>query len=466
MVSADNVNYDVLTLIFAFLGNNDLVSASLVSKSFKAGTTPRLYRSIYFKLGQMKRWPKVASPFSVILNHPGLGMHVRSCDIKAVPKLKGQPHPLFMSDCAEGLALCPNLVSFTCLNDVPPFLSLLPPKGRLTELKLHAALGTEQAKVLTRLDGLHSLALYQASLSICHSLSTWIPTLAKSLTSLTITNSPDFNEIVLESTVSYLSHLYSLHVTGCPKVSHQILLRLAAHTPVLESLSFTTWENPTTSLNPPTLSLLKLQHLSVDTRCSFSPHSVPSLYNSIFTAFAASPLRSLTFKLSERMVVGDTFIQQIVDNHGATLVRLNAVNVDLTEHSIETICSGCDYLEQLSVVIPAKHELDMFSDALSFASSLHTLIDVSDSHSVHGPRATLSATDVREIFRIATTLKTIISGNRRWTCERIPIYVTDIDNYSDDIDYEDEIEDYEIKLKLDRLKHSSNITQHLLECAG
>jgi F-box-like len=63
MVSADNVNYDVLAFIFAFLRSNDLVSAALVSKSFKAGAIPRLYRSVHFRLDQMKRWPRVSASY-------------------------------------------------------------------------------------------------------------------------------------------------------------------------------------------------------------------------------------------------------------------------------------------------------------------------------------------------------------------------------------------------------------------
>jgi hypothetical protein len=58
-------------------------------------------------------------------------------------------------------------------------------------------------------------------------------------------------------------------------------------------------------------------------------------------------------------------------------------------------------------------------------------------------------------------------------CERIPIYATD-DEYDEDEDDEDEdddfdedpepdIEDWEIKLKLERLRHSGGTAHHLLD---
>lgn len=59
MVSADNLNLDCLEIIFAYLYGNDLVSVSLVSRSFLAGVIPRLYRSLVFTLNQAKRYPAV-----------------------------------------------------------------------------------------------------------------------------------------------------------------------------------------------------------------------------------------------------------------------------------------------------------------------------------------------------------------------------------------------------------------------
>jgi len=97
MVSADNLNLDVLESIFGYLSGsgNDLASVALVSRSFLAGVIPRLYCTLRFRLNHAKRYPavcdtsilsvaehlllfwKVTSPFGSILAHPGLAIHVR-----------------------------------------------------------------------------------------------------------------------------------------------------------------------------------------------------------------------------------------------------------------------------------------------------------------------------------------------------------------------------------------------------
>ena len=63
MVSADNLNLDVLELIFSFLSGNDLPSVALVSRSFLAGVIPRLYDSISYRIRQMKGYDSVRSSF-------------------------------------------------------------------------------------------------------------------------------------------------------------------------------------------------------------------------------------------------------------------------------------------------------------------------------------------------------------------------------------------------------------------
>jgi hypothetical protein len=97
MVNAQNLNLDVLELVFAHLATgNDLASVALVSRSFLAGVIPRLYETLLFRLSQAKRYPsvssrlirlpqvaltlsqKVTAPFAAILKHPGLAKHVRN----------------------------------------------------------------------------------------------------------------------------------------------------------------------------------------------------------------------------------------------------------------------------------------------------------------------------------------------------------------------------------------------------
>jgi hypothetical protein len=67
MVSADNLNLDVLEMIFAYLSGKDLASVALVSRSFLAGVIPRLYCSLLFRLSQGKKYPQVGLIFVPML---------------------------------------------------------------------------------------------------------------------------------------------------------------------------------------------------------------------------------------------------------------------------------------------------------------------------------------------------------------------------------------------------------------
>ena len=57
MVSADNLNLDVLELICAYLDQHNLFHFSLVSQNFTAAATPRLYRSIGYDFSQSLSHP-------------------------------------------------------------------------------------------------------------------------------------------------------------------------------------------------------------------------------------------------------------------------------------------------------------------------------------------------------------------------------------------------------------------------
>ena len=56
----------------------------------------------------------------------------------------------------------------------------------------------------------------------------------------------ELNEIVLESALLQVGpRLLGLHIIGCVKIDHVVVLRLLNHTPLLESLSFTTYVSQT-----------------------------------------------------------------------------------------------------------------------------------------------------------------------------------------------------------------------------
>jgi hypothetical protein len=62
MVSADNLNLDVLERIFYYLCGNSLPSVALVSKSFLDAVIPELYRTLSFVPRHAKRYPRVSLP--------------------------------------------------------------------------------------------------------------------------------------------------------------------------------------------------------------------------------------------------------------------------------------------------------------------------------------------------------------------------------------------------------------------
>lgn len=94
MVSASNLNFDCLELIFIYLAGNDLVSISLVSRSFLAGVIPRLYRSLIFGPKQAKRYPAVGISVNTkavdvidgILVRLADQLSVRHCTSKSRPR--------------------------------------------------------------------------------------------------------------------------------------------------------------------------------------------------------------------------------------------------------------------------------------------------------------------------------------------------------------------------------------------
>ena len=166
-----------------------------------------------------------------------------------------------MVSCTKAFRMFQGLVSFTFLVNVCPFLPVLGTMERLSELKLHAALNREQAKAVSKVEKLKRLSLIEASLGICHALLTWIPKMSASLRSIKITvrahsymeafrhltmqvyiqNSRDLNETVLETMIKAVPNLRSLHILGCPKISHPTTFQLINFSNHIEYLSISTW---------------------------------------------------------------------------------------------------------------------------------------------------------------------------------------------------------------------------------
>ncbi|PCH36878.1 hypothetical protein WOLCODRAFT_127783 [Wolfiporia cocos MD-104 SS10] len=417
MVSADNLNLDCLEIIFALLHESDLVSVSLVSRSFLAGVIPRLYRTLAFKVNQTKRYPSIISPFASVVAHPNLASHVRNIDLRAVPlsRVKTHPQPEFISDCLKTIALCRNLVSFVCTpNVLPSFLAGLREKSSLQHLRFNGTLIAKQATMLLDVPPLKSMVVETGSLDFVNVLPRWAARLKPSLTNLTLCHLKDLNDCVLESTLSQLPRLTGLHIMGCPRIDHHSVLRLTSHTPNLESLAFTCWESAR-PLETPRSTLPRLKHLCVDTHRTMATFETPPSWSNFIdiTRSWSCKLTSVVFKLPEKWLIGEEFVEMLVDAHGSNLTRIALLNCVISSESIERICKRCARLEYLAISIP-KDILPFVAD-LSHSKSLHTLSDASDAHSA---KSVLSKREVESIMRKVPSLWRIVSDDRIWTVER------------------------------------------------
>ncbi|EEB91581.1 hypothetical protein MPER_10037 [Moniliophthora perniciosa FA553] len=277
--------------------------------------------------------------------------------------------------------MCTNLLSFKCVKPIlPMFLKALQNKERLQELRVHAALTTLQADMLSTIRNLQSLALDSASWNVIDMLPKWAPNFSSTLTNLVIYMSSDLNEVVLEQMLRQLPGLVGLHVIGCPKVDHNTILRLASHAPHLESLSLSTTE----SSNIPDAfipELSNLKHLGLDTRYSTSSSPAPVVLSSILKLLRlASPaLTSFVLRVPEVKAVGRSFIEQLVKDYAQTLKQVSFLDCGIEMDSIVHICSNCESLERLELPIPLK-ELIVFTAAIGRSDTLRTVVDTN----VHG----------------------------------------------------------------------------------
>ncbi|KAF8153001.1 hypothetical protein B0H34DRAFT_754140 [Crassisporium funariophilum] len=435
MVSADNLNLDVLELIFAFLSGNDLASVASVSRSFLAGVIPRLYQTISYRMRHGKGYGEgqTMSPFASILAHRHLAVHVRNIELRTVPTIKSQCHPAFVRECAEAIRICKNLKLFKCTvpNVLPTFLPSLKEKSHLEDLTVHANLTSDQAKMLLKLGNLQSLTVNFATWNVVDVLPSWTESLSGTLTSLTLyvmlvffftkrhalirlQMISELNEGVLKSVLTHLPGLTGLHIVGCTKVDHVVVLHLASHTPLLESLSLTTSESTRELIFPPS-PLRHLRNLAVDTRCSATPSPSPAILIAIlaYLKFSSSVLLSFTMRLPERKaVVDETFITRLLENHAHSLRRLSFLDCGVSQKSITEICKACLHLERLDVAIPSK-DLMMFASNLSKSTSLKTLMEV-DRHVEHGVRQSIGRIDAHYMFSKCLSLRKIITNQRIW----------------------------------------------------
>lgn len=422
MVSADNLNLDVLEEIFSYLPHGPtLASIALVSRSFLEAVVPRLYASISFHLRHAKCYPEATTPFGAILSRPDLATYVRNVEILEMPKSQKANklihNATFMRECTTALKLCHNLSSFkmTVSGAAIHFFPCIIDKLRLEKLWLHANLTPMQSESLLSLPSLRSLELQAGSWSVADILPKWIQTsLHRSLRHLTLYMMTDLNEDVLESALQQLPELRGLHVIGCPKADHNCVLRVARHTPLLENLSISTSEvNKIIGLPPSELSCIR--NLALDSRSPDTQEIISAVLQYLRVTYF--PLTSFKLRVSQnKVVIPLDLIKNLVEVYGHSLQRLSFLDCDVQTKSISHICKNCPRLERLDVAIPMK-ELGSFGKALSHAKSLRTIVDV-DHHVQHGPRTNLTSDNVEFFMNYAPNLKTIVDGNRVWTRQR------------------------------------------------
>ncbi|KAJ7624487.1 hypothetical protein FB45DRAFT_923564 [Roridomyces roridus] len=422
MVVRNNLNLDVLELIFSHLAGNDLPTVALVSHAFFGAVIPYLYSILLFRLSQAKRYPRVMSPFAAIAVHPEFAIHVRH----------DQYNPKFLAECSRALALCNNLTSFRCsVDSLPPFISVLQKKDRLRDLRIYAKLTTEQClKMVGGAAQIRHLTLDFASWNVMNLLPQWAGALRSSLTTLTLFMANELNETVLESALEQLPNLLGLHVIGCTKIDHVSILGLVHHTPNLTALSMTTGDCSARALPTPGTSLANLVHLALDVRFhnqspAFLGVSSTSsvVLTSIFTHIAASSpsLTSVILKYPDRqnpVTIASSFIQQqLIGAHGRTLKTIALIDCYVDLDVIAAISGSCVGLERFEVMIPMR-DLKLFTAALSNSHTLRLLVDANALNTQHPRRSGPSLTQdyLKQMFTAVASLRKVVGGDRRvWT---------------------------------------------------
>ena len=259
--------------------------------------------------------------------------------------------------------------------------------------------------------------------------------------------SQEANGVVLEALLPSLPHLRGLHVIGCPKASHSVVIpAVVAHAPLLKELSFTIFVCPffiqlidTHSLQEITsLNILcsqtplpSLRHLAIDVRTTSDATAVAIA--SIFVSLTS--LSTLLLKFSDRQFPVWNSVIDAIPPHGVATVPLRHLSLMDCAVSIDTIrrmSSRCKDVERLELPLPIKEMVFIFrsysgyrsshvtfqrafTTAISGLDGLHTLIDVGDAHASHGPRASLTKDDVKFMMRTCVNLKKVVSDGRMWT---------------------------------------------------
>lgn len=120
---------------------------------------------------------------------------------------------------------------------------------------------------------------------------------------------------------------------------------------------------------PAEILLPSLRHITLDTHCAMAPTTIAALWTSLFAKFKswASPLASLTLKMSERLVLGDEFVEDLLGTHGKSLEVIKFINCTVSLDCLVFVCKRAVKLRILGITIPPKDD---------FVSSRFCIMDI------------------------------------------------------------------------------------------
>ncbi|KAG8820847.1 hypothetical protein FRC18_011570 [Serendipita sp. 400] len=439
MVSADNLPFDVLPLIFANVpGGKDLLSVALVSKSFNGAATPLIYGSITINVSVTKKLTKRAqSPFQTLLDRKDLDKFPRKLTITAVPLDRGRVSERFHIVLAMALPKLVNLSSFVfdahlTVSFLPALLSNLATPSQLKELSLLADnLNPQQAKLLlhighrTKLDrggSLQKLSLRSPSTCVLGVLPEWIERNRASMTSLSIKDSPSITSGFIQLLLGYTRYLTHLSLTQCPNLNHWLLMKTLETLPGLIKLQLAIF---TYSPSPgATYQLTCLKHLSLHFMGSLPADSTPKLkatLSGFLAFFATCTLESFMLESMDQIVLPVETVKDWSSCLFGSLRCFNIVGVTILPDSLELLCRRTKLLEQICLDFEPemKARSSLLLRALSKSESLQTITDSFDFRYHHhqgapGQPTRFTRPEVETIFAQISTLKRIINAGRCW----------------------------------------------------
>ncbi|KAG9122301.1 hypothetical protein FRC07_001395 [Ceratobasidium sp. 392] len=338
MARIESLPFDVVHTVLAYLGVSDLPAVALVCHLFCAAAIPRLYATVRYTPYLAKQYGTIVSPLDLLVARAELLACLRSlgapefpfifvflplgtacADIRALPLLKGAPHPQFTRACRHVLANAPCLSSFAWSSAsasaalLPAFLSLVAaaqpgvgptgigPVDRTPLVRLAITddcLSPSDAQLIPRLGPVENIALHKPSPGAIRALADWIAPSSDSdqsnarVCSLTLSHAHALHPDLLLRILYRSPRLRSLTITDCVHITHSVLFSLLVETQLaLESLSFTVTADWADAILPP---IPTLRHVSVTVKPPDEPE--PDRYTD-------APTDPLTQRILRKMLV-------------------------------------------------------------------------------------------------------------------------------------------------------------------